>query len=321
MGRRIEGLELAPNWTSAAGALEGVLRHAGIDLPRHAVMGLTGHAFHFCLGGKGGVVALPSGPASFDRAAMVERYGRTGLRFERFAGPADAAGKAAGAAWAMERLDAGVPVIGWDLHLHEFGIIDGYDRERGGFLVQDVLTAQVGPFVAWENWASLGEVELWAPTEAVEVGPEVVTEALRTATALLRGAEGGGDDQPRGIAGLEAWAAALEGDTEVDRAGNAYTLAVLQAARADGAHFLRDVAAALPGAAGPVERAARALEEEVKALAPLITLFPFPAGGHGNVQVPGLRRAAAMALRRAAAWERECLMALEAAVEELDAAG
>lgn len=321
MGQRIEGLELAPNWTSAAGALEGVLRHAGIDLPRHAVMGLTGHAFHFCLGVKGGVAALPSGPASFDRAAMVARYARTGLRFERFAGPADAAGKAAGAAWAMERLDAGVPVIGWDLHLHEFGIIDGYDRERGGFFVQDIITEEVGPFVAWENWAPLGEVELWAPVEPVEAGPEVVTEALRTAAALLRGEEDPGDGQPRGTAGLEAWAAALEGDTEVDRAGNAYTLAVLQAARADGALFLRDAAAALPAAGEALEGAARALEEETKALSPLITLFPFPAGGHGNVQVPGLRRAAAMALRRAAAWERECLAGLEAALERLDRAG
>lgn len=315
---RIEGVELVPNWSSAAGALEGVLRHAGIDLPRHAVMGLTGHAFHFCLGSKAGVVALPSGPASFDRGAMVSRYARTGLRFERFAAVASGEAKEAAVAWAVERLDAGVPLIGWDLHLHEFGIIDGYDRSRGGFFVQDILTEEVGPFVAWEAWAPLGEVEIWAPVEAVEVAPRVVVEALRTARDLLAGAEGGGDGQPRGTAGLVAWAEALEGAVEVDRAGNAYTLAVLAAARTDGAAFLRDLEAALPEAAAELGLAARALEEEVKALSPLITLFPFPSGGHGNVQVPGLRRAAAMALRRAASYEGACVEALVAALERLD---
>lgn len=315
---RIGGVELVPNWSSAAGALEGVLRHAGIDLPRHAVMGLTGHAFHFCLGSKAGVVALPSGPASFDRGAMVSRYARTGLRFERFAAVASGEAKEAAVAWAVERLDAGVPLIGWDLHLHEFGIIDGYDRSRGGFFVQDILTEEVGPFVAWEAWAPLGEVEIWAPVEAVEVAPRVVVEALRTARDLLAGAEGGGDGQPRGTAGLVAWAEALEGAVEVDRAGNAYTLAVLAAARTDGAAFLRDLEAALPEAAAELGLAARALEEEVKALSPLITLFPFPSGGHGNVQVPGLRRAAAMALRRAASYEGACVEALVAALERLD---
>lgn len=316
---RIEGVELAPNWTSAAGALEGILRHAGIDLPRHAVMGLTGHAFHFCLGSKAGVVALPSGPASFDRGAMVARYARTGLRFERFAAAATPEARDAAVAWAIERLDAGVPVIGWDLHLHEFGIIDGYDRARGGFFVQDIITEEVGPFVAWEAWAPLGELELWAPAEAVEVDAGVVIEALQTALDLFAGVEGGDDGQVRGTAGIEAWAAALDGTVEVDRAGNAYTLAVLAAARTDGAAFLRDLAAALPGAGAELAAAARALEEEVKALSPLITLFPFPSGGHGNVQVPGLRRAAAMALRRAAAHERACAEAIGAALAGLGA--
>ncbi|WBL34979.1 hypothetical protein O0235_09250 [Tepidiforma flava] len=77
--------------------------------------------------------------------------------------------------------------------------------------MQDIITEEVGPFVAWENWAPLGEVELWAPVEAVEAGPEVVTEALRTAAALLRGEEDPGDGQPRGTAGLEAWAACAGG--------------------------------------------------------------------------------------------------------------
>ena len=40
----LQGARLAPNWTSAAGALEGVLEFLGAPLPRHAIMGLTGLA-------------------------------------------------------------------------------------------------------------------------------------------------------------------------------------------------------------------------------------------------------------------------------------
>jgi hypothetical protein len=46
----------------------------------------------------------------------------------------------------------------------------------------------------------------------------------------------------------------------------------------------------------------------------LLTLFPFPTGGHGNVNVPGLRRAAAMALRRAAQHERTAATHIRAAL-------
>jgi hypothetical protein len=56
------------------------------------------------------------------------------------------------------------------------------------------------------------------------------------------------------------------------------------------------------------------LAAETKALAPLLTLFPFPTGGHGNVANAGLRRGAAMALRRAAAHERAAAEAVREAL-------
>jgi len=82
----------------------------------------------------------------------------------------------------------------------------------------------------------------------------------------------------------------------------------------DGAAFLADIADSIPALAGPLGAAARAIQEQVKALAPLITLFPFPTGGHGNVNNPGLRRAAAMALRRAAQHERSAAAAIAEAL-------
>ena len=73
----ISGARIAPNWTSAAGALEGILAHLGAPLPRHAIMGLTGHAWRLCLGRRDNVVALPSGPADLDWAAAQGKAGET----------------------------------------------------------------------------------------------------------------------------------------------------------------------------------------------------------------------------------------------------
>lgn len=302
---------IAPNWTSAAGAVEGILRHLGLELPRHAIMGLTGHAWHTCLQARGGVVALPGGTADLDWEAMTARYARTGVRWERFGahlppGEDWTEMRLAAIDWAIAQLDAGRPLVGWDFHLHEHAVVYGYDRERAGFLVDDVLSPEVGPLAEWRDWPSvLGDLELFAPGEPVEVDPiEAVVGALQTALDGFAGRDGVADGQARGTQALEAWASAFDGDGEVDRAGNAYTLAVLQAARMDGVAFLDDVAAALPDLAPPLGVAARALRDGLQSLSPLITLFPFPTGGHGNVTVPGLRRSAAMALRQAARHER-----------------
>ncbi len=317
-------LTLRPNWTTAAGALEGVLAAEGLELPRHAVMGLTGHAWHLCVASEGGVTALPNGPHDLDWGAMIERYGRTGLAWERFA-PATDGGEAAKAreaaiAWARERLDAGIPLIGFDFQIHEFAIVTGYDAERQAFLVESAVSEELGALAPWSDWPSLGVIELFAPLGPSEPNPEeAVAGALQTALELLAGGDGGGSAQPRGTAAFEAWASAFEGTGEVDRAGNAYTLVVLQAARVDGAAFLRDLAEAIPALGAPLGRAEQALRDLTQALSPLLTLFPFPAGGHGSVGNPGLREAAANALRRAAGHERRAADAIGEALAALGA--
>ncbi|MEO6396933.1 MAG: hypothetical protein ABIP13_00545 [Tepidiformaceae bacterium] len=322
--REIPGLAIAPNWTSAAGALDGILQHLGAPLPRHAIMGLTGHAWHTCVASRNGVVALPSGPADLDWAAMVERYARTGFGWERFAraigeGESPESARADAVAWSKRHLDAGRPLLGWDFHLHEHAIVYGYDAEREGFLVHDVLSEEVGPIALWRDWPSVvGRIELYAPIEAVEADPfETVEGALQTALDCFSGADGPNDGQPRGSAGLETWADVFDSEGEVDRAGNAYTLAVMQAARMDGADFLADLAASLPELGAPLAAAERAVRDEVQALSPLITLFPFPTGGHGNVANAGLRRGAAMALRRAAQHERTAAVQISLALHLL----
>ena len=315
-------VHFVPNWTSAAGALEGVLAMLGTPLPRHAIMGLSGHAWHFRLGVQEGVAALPSGPVDLDWELMTANYSRLGWRWERFGarpGPGAALDLAreAALAWAIPHLDAGRPLIGFDFHLREFGAIAGYDSDAACWLVDDLLSPQYGLVVPWQDWPGPGGwVELFAPVEPMEVDAiDAVAGALKTARDFLRGV--GGGDSLGGAPGLERWAEALEGDATIDRAGNAYTIAVLLAARSDGAAFLRDLAESLPELGQPLTDAARAISEEVKTLSPLATLFPFPAGGHGSIDVPGLRRAAATALRRAAAYEQSALEPIEEAIDDL----
>jgi hypothetical protein len=308
---------LAPNWTTVAGGLEGILDHFDLSLPRYAIMGLTGHAWHFHLAEREGVVALPSGPTDFDWDRMLPRYSRTGLAWERFGG--DASRRDDAVAWAKRHMDEGRPLLGWDFHLHDYAVVYGYDDSEGAFLVDDPLTPQVGARAEWDGWPSaLRRIELFAPVDPLDVDAEqAVLDSLADAVSDLEAPA-----SPRsGTRGIERWADALESELEVDRAGNAYTLQVLQAARMDGADYLASLVNVFPAAAGHLARAERATRDEVKALAPLITLFPFPTGGHGNVANPGLREAAAAALRRAAAHERQAVEALRLALVAVEDGG
>jgi len=319
---------IAPNWSTAAGAVEGIMSFLGVPLPRYAVTAITGHAWHFCLATREGVTALPSGPLELDWEALPRSYALTGVTWERLSrtlagGPGDDEARNQAIAWATGHLDAGRPLAGFDFHLHEFAVVYGYDPDREGFLVDDVLTPEVGPLAPWRDWPSAAtrRIELLAPIAAAEPdAAETIVGTLAAALAAFAG-EGPPNGQPRGTAGLLAWADAFDSDIEVDRAGNAYTLAVLQAARLDGAAFLAALADSLPGASAPLLAAEQALREMGAILSPLTTLFPFPTGGHGNVRSPGLRQAAATALRRAADAELRAARAIGTALERIGEGG
>lgn len=311
--------QLAQNWNTAAGALEGVLDWLGVPLPRHAVMGITGLAWHTCLAERENVAALPSGPVDLDWSRMAANFGRAGVEWEYLGGAvADDPGLRDRAIdWLSARIGEGRPVVGFDFHLHEFGIVFGRDAAREGFLVNSLLAPDIGPFIALRDWPSAaGRIELLAPAEPAEVDPgEVVAGSLVSALEAFAGKNGPDDGQARGTAALERWADILDGAGEIDRQGNAYMLIVLQAARMDGADYLHDLAAALPEAAEQLSLAERAIRDEAQTLSPLVTLFPFPAGGHGNLASAGLREAAAAALRRAAGHERRAAEAITAALD------
>jgi len=311
---------LAPNWTTLAGAIEGVLEAMAAPLPRHAVMGLTGCAFTFALARGETGVAGAAGIHAFDTIRLEERLARTGVRFERFLG--GRAERRDAIAWMTARTARGTPVVAWALRLREWGIVQAVDEAAQTFAVDDLLTPEVGPSAAWDDWPWAGErVDLLAPVGhgVEEDALEAVAAALRDAAAFLSG-EIRPEGMPSGADALEEWAAAFEEGRPIDRSGNAYCLAALEAARSDGAAFFEELAQALSNTAEPLRRAAAALRREAAELSQLVTLFPYPAGGAGALTSPGMRRIAAAVLRRAARWEREAAQAAAAAAAGLSSA-
>jgi len=310
---------LAPNWTTLAGAVEGVLAALGVPLPRHAVMGLTGCAFAFALAESEAGAASPAGLHAFDTWRLGERLARTGVRFERFA-PNDADPHEA-IAWIASRTERGVPVIAWALRLREWGIIREVDQASETFTVDDLLSPEVGPTAAWADWPWGGErIDLLAPVEAVaaeDAAEDLVIDSLRDAAALLEGRIRPAG-LPTGAEALEAWARAFEEGRAIDRSGNAHCLAALLAARSDGATYFSELGEALPEASEPLQAAAEGLRREAAELAQLVTLFPYPAGGAGALASAGIRRIAAAALRRAADWERQAAQRVRVALAVFD---
>ncbi|MCA9823987.1 MAG: hypothetical protein KC479_00985, partial [Dehalococcoidia bacterium] len=176
------------------------------------------------------------------------------------------------------------------------------------FLVDDRVSGQTGDVAPWDSWPSeaVGRIDLFAPVEPVEDDPAAaIVDSLADAVAFLHGSGANS-----GRTGLERWAEAFDSEIEIDRAGNAYTLQVLQAARLDGADYLGNLRDLFPQAASEINEAIDTVRALVTTLAPLVTLFPFPAGGHGNISNPGLREAAAAALRRAAGHQRDLAIAI-----------
>ena len=244
-------LTLRPNWTTAAGALEGVLAAEGLELPRHAVMGLTGHAWHLCVAMEGGIVALPNGPHDLDWGAMVERYAHTGLEWERFGRRAKreelAPVREEALGWARERLDEGVPLIGFDLQVHEFAIVTGYDDERGGFLVEIGGLRRDGELRALERLALAGNRRAVRAdgTERPRPGAGGAGVAAGSAGSAVGGwgreRTAAGDGGARGVGG-----GAGGGRRRWTGRGTRTRSRCCRAARVDGAAF-----PARPGGVGP----------------------------------------------------------------------
>jgi hypothetical protein len=325
MARRLNPeAEVAGNWTSIAGAIEGVLRFLGIDLTQPALMSLSGHAFRFAIAQSGAGVAAPESPFLFDYERALPLYGGLGLTWEtEGAWPDDPdyeRRRERLVARIRRSIDRGKPCVVYGLQLTEFGIVNGYDERAGLFYISTSISSQYGTSLPLAQWPAPGHVPLLRglfPDRSVRVERSAAERsALRFAVAYASGGDPGGPaGVAHGIAAYEVWLEAYDRGLPIDPAGNRRCIQTLQAARRDAATFLNSLAERMPAERERLIAVARDYELEALALSRMATLFPYPGGG--DTENRGLRHAAAAALRQSLALERAAILALEQIVASL----
>ncbi|MGD9893015.1 MAG: hypothetical protein AB7U18_17185, partial [Dehalococcoidia bacterium] len=306
-------------WTTIVGAIYGVLGSLVDPRPTHELMGMTGHAFRLALTEQNGVVAAGSAAAAADFARVLPLYRNTGRAFALIeASPADR-GYTKLREKAIKQIRKSIsrrrPVVAFDLHLPEFGIVFGYDDRMHTLEVSSLMSSQYGATLAESRWPVPEQEQRLI---VLVTGKEQRIERARAERDALRfaldyAAHGDPGDPTRAAHGLTAfarWRAAFEQGREIDPAGNARIIQTVQTARRDAARFLREnVAGTIPAAASDAAVAATAYDRVALAFSRMATLFPYPAGG--DVTGAAGRLVALAALREAEEHERAALYAIE----------
>jgi hypothetical protein len=323
MARKVlASVQTSSNWSSLAGALEGVLRSLGLTLSRERVMGLSGHAFRLAIAtGPQGLAAgqEPVCPVSSRGLALYENLGVRWQQLGVEESNSDYDQLRRRAINAITRsLDHRRPVVASGLQGPDFGIVKGYDDRAQVFYVSTAVSSQYGEMLPLAQWPAPGSGRSF---EILLAGDRRRVDARQAEMAALRFAvdyaEHGDPDAVAGAAsGLQAYALWLTGFEEtgrLDRFGNCRVLQRVQAARRDAALFVRDL---LTVYSPPMQRAlaaaVSAYEQEALAFSRLATLFPFPNGG--STDSPALLALGAAGLRAALAHERTAIDALKAAL-------
>ncbi len=299
------------NWTSAVGALAGVLRALGGDKPVWQVSALSGHAFRLAItSGPDGEIGV-DGPNNFSARSALKLYEHCGWRFgsiEASAGADDFDRRRKEALKQLRRsIDHGRPAMAFGLHLPEFGIVRGYDGDD--LIAATTVSGQYGeriPVSQWPSPARPQPLRVIVPEKQVKSDPaDVLGRVLRFACdyaiAGESGTVAGMPAAPTGLAAYARWAQLLEGEAVISPHGQSYCIQALQSARSDAAAFLRAVAPLYPGRSVALSEAGDAYSAVVLELSRLASLFPYPNGG--DVISNGGRRAGAMYIRRASATE------------------
>ena len=311
MSRRLVEAQYEWNWSSLVGSVQGLLRALGLPFDAAQVSAALGDAFRVDAAGMDETPAfrrtgyqvrplasLPEDLAALGLEAQVE------VRHVAREGPPSFWRRRRLRRRIKGRLDRGTAVVAYRAGLAEFGLIVGYDDDRGSYRVQGPFSDEVGPWVAYDDlWTARGigaetgegvagwlAVVLAGVIPADEGAPrpeQVLARACRHALSAQAPAR------------LERWAALLEGDADIDPPGHAYWVQALASARGEAARFWR-AAAGDDGRLTPIVEAAR---REALTLSRFATLYPYPAGG--DVEVGGARAVGARTLRDAIGDERE----------------
>ncbi len=224
-----------------------------------------------------------------------------------------------------ETLDRGIPALGWDLFIPEWGVIYGYDDDKRVFRCRDVRMDGDLPY----EKLGRGEVtELYVLTVTGSQPVDKLTMlrgALRLAInhAHTQYAELLEGSHRNGLAAYDAWIEAFENRT-ADPFGNSVNVGKVADAREFAARFLWELSEKEEGLASTDQgyevtaialQAAEQYGAVAERLAELRGMFPFPQGGEPREDAQAER--AIRLLREAKAAEEQGVELLERMLEAL----
>jgi len=277
--KRLEA-HMIRSFVSPLGAIAGILRYLKDVRPYYHLMGLSGFAFRINISDR----ACPSSPCAFhwdhflSRAMMMLGYEcdivqafSTSFRFQERLDEAHSL--------IRRSIDANLPLIGWELDLPEFGIIRGYDDDRGTYFIDGVLSEEGEQTLPYDKLGR-GETEslfVLAPGRRFETDDLVCAKrALEYAVFHHRLEAPISKLYETGPAAYGKWMDALR-RRDIDPFGNSYNARVVLDARVAGVTYLQHVATLFPveDAAWIVDAASH-FEQVADAFMLFSGLFAFP---------------------------------------------
>lgn len=319
-------------WDSYMGCLEGCLKYLHAEITPAWLYGVSGHAFGLNIHEQ----LCPSGPHVWSGWGSLQgREALLGLKIERvgpwYKGHDDQYEAHRQLTWDRTRkaIEAGTPVIGYDLSWAEFYVINGYDQTGYRYWNTNYgELKQEGP-LAWNLYGERGTVHMLAVqfvTAARPTGTVRSTVKAALAWAVNFGARGDADDpfrQPAyvsGLAGYDQWIRALDDPQayQGDAIGAMYNAQVWRECRRQAVAFLREAQAKLADPAlDPLFAAAIKHYGRVEQkLGIVCEQFPVADGAATPAQ-PERQARAQRALREAKRAEQRGLEALTRIVDQL----
>lgn len=276
--KKLPNLVWTPAWTSLVGCIHGALKYLKIAPEISWLFGATGHAFMINMSRDG---SCPSGPTAWNTSQFFKLGRHIGYRVEGVFGDKrqPAYKEKQIKAWEMTKtaLDQNIPVIGWELAIPEWYVIEGYD-DSGYFY--NGPGEELGP--SPKPWRKLGKTDIGL-LEMYSINPAqpsqdriAIKESLAYAVDFDQGSSAW--MLPDYVAGQDAykvWIDAVSSGKAM-LMGHAYNAAVWGECRQHATAFLREAKSRVPGIAEKAfDSAIRSYTEVAQQLKDISELYPF----------------------------------------------